>query len=182
MFATIVLFCPHPKFAGQKMEEQSTSGRETLCSWVFKLEQLGFAAGRRRNVAPGKTGSAVAQCPAARITIMAPRVQPFLNWRVSTPAVSLSSEPSTSDLDGAGTGDPLATDDRQLHEAIRDLSLEKRVLINVMIHPNSAISTRKWCRKEVPDRDQYQWKVTHGGKRIRELLEQAFTRKNSTSC
>ena len=159
------------------MEEQSTSGRNPLLPVFLKLEQLDLLLVGAGNVALEKLTALLRNAPAARVTIIAPRVSAAIAELAGKHPGCIIEQRAfqPADLDGKALA-ILATDDRQLHEAIRDLSLEKRVLINVADTPELC----DFYLGSVVQKGSLKIGISTNGKsptaakRIRELLEQAL--------
>ncbi|MEI9911245.1 MAG: NAD(P)-dependent oxidoreductase [Bacteroidota bacterium] len=126
----------------------------------LKLEQLNVLLVGAGNVGLEKLHSLLSNSPGAGITIIAPVIKEEVRRLVyKHPSCTILQRPfEEADLDDKQLV-ILATDDKKLHEYIRDLSIEKKILINVADTPGLCdFLSRKYCTERQPeDRHINKW-------------------------
>jgi len=122
-----------------KIAEKETTGelKNQLYPIFLKLDQLSILLVGAGNVGLEKLHSLLSNSPEARITIVAPAVKEEVRRLVyKHPSCAIVQR----EFEEADLNDKeliiLATDDHKLHEYVRDLAVEKKILINVADTPD----------------------------------------------
>src|SRR5262245_7633498 len=122
-----------------KIEQKQTPAetKNQLYPIFLKLEQLNILLVGAGNVGLEKLHSLLSNSPEARVTIVAPGVKEEIRRLVyKHPSCTVIQR----QFEEADMNDKelviLATDDNKLHEYIRDLAIDKKILINVADTPD----------------------------------------------
>jgi siroheme synthase-like protein len=117
-------------------QEAAKNHKNQLYPVFLKLEQLNILLVGAGNVGLEKLNSILSNSPEARITIVAPEVKEEVTRLVHKhPSCQIIQRPfEESDINDKELV-ILATDNHRLHEYIRDLAIERKILINVADTP-----------------------------------------------
>ena len=120
-----------------KAERPQSELKNRLYPVFLKLDQLNILLVGAGNVGLEKLHSLLSNSPEAKITIVAPGVKEEVRRLVGQHPSCRIEQRSFEDSD---LNDKelviLATDDHKLHEYVRDLSIEKNILLNVADTPD----------------------------------------------
>jgi hypothetical protein len=117
--------------------EADSKKKNQLFPVFLKLEQLNILLVGAGNVGLEKLHSLLSNSPDAKITVVAPEVKEEMRrlvWKHPS-CVIIQKEFEEADIDGKGLI-ILATDNRALHERIKELAGERKILVNVADTPD----------------------------------------------
>ena len=162
---------------------QETAATNLLFPVFLKLEQLELLLVGGGNVGLEKLRALLGNSPAAKITIVAPRILPELRELAKqSPACRIVERNFTeTDLDGKQIA-ILATDDPALHQWIRQLAEERRLLINVADTPDLC----DFYLGSVVQKGQLKIGISTNGqsptlaKRLKEVLQESIPEETDT--